>query len=116
LDQNSQKIYLFSKNLEIQKSEIFELYKKPKTSIVHKCPEKNGEKKLSSGLWLGHELCFFRKAKKTHFKPLRKATIKYASPDILEFFALQNKSKMKKIGDHDLFFDFFKFFLRKRFE
>jgi hypothetical protein len=30
-------------------------------------------------------------------------------PGILEFFSLQNGTKMNKIGDYDLFFDFFMF-------
>jgi hypothetical protein len=31
------------------------------------------KKKLSSGLWRGHELCFSKKAEKTDFEPLQKA-------------------------------------------
>jgi hypothetical protein len=30
-------------------------------------------------------------------------------PGILEFFSLQNETKMNKIGDNDPFFDFFVF-------
>jgi hypothetical protein len=50
------------------------------------------------------------------FKPLSRCQrlkfcfrAKQITPGFLEFFSLQNKTKMKKIGDYDLFFDFFIF-------
>jgi hypothetical protein len=39
--------------------------------------------------------------------------MKHNVPNILEFFSLQNETKMKQIGDYDPFFDFFMFQLKR---
>jgi hypothetical protein len=60
---------------------------------------------------------FFRKSRKNPKKRTlsRCRRLKFCfhakqiTPDFLEFFSLQNETKMKKIGDYDPFFDFFIF-------
>jgi hypothetical protein len=104
----NQKIHFFPKNLEIQKIWFLQ-----KAQLCHTvCPEKKIlNKKQSCGLWPWNKI---NSPKSTQKKPKKTSRcgmaqilfswkINYAMPGILEFFALQNETKMRKIGDHDVF-------------